>query len=193
MFCIKTIKKLWKKKDALESYNPEVFESVSSGLKYLYTKKLKPLEEAYQFHDLHSPPLQDGDFDSKPLLLVVGQYSVGKTSFIKYLLDRGYPGMRIGPEPTTDCFTAIMHADADLRTGEFEEGIIPGDVVVADSTKPFTALSSIGNVFLSRLQCSMLKHEVLRSVTIIDTPGILSGEKQKLNRGYSFSKVGQQF
>ena len=35
----------------------------------------------------------------------MGQYSVGKTSFIRYVLGRDFPGQRIGPEPTTDRFT----------------------------------------------------------------------------------------
>ena len=42
---------------------------------------------------------------AKPQVLLVGQYSVGKTSFIRYLLGRDFPGQRIGPEPTTDRFT----------------------------------------------------------------------------------------
>lgn len=42
---------------------------------------------------------------AKPQVLLIGQYSVGKTSFIRYLLGRDFPGQRIGPEPTTDRFT----------------------------------------------------------------------------------------
>ena len=34
--------------------------------------------------------------------MLVGQYSTGKTTFIRYLLEQDFPGIRIGPEPTTD-------------------------------------------------------------------------------------------
>ena len=47
---------------------------------------------------------------AKPQVLLVGQYSVGKTSFIKYLLGRDFPGQRIGPEPTTDRFTGAYRS-----------------------------------------------------------------------------------
>ena len=46
-------------------------------------------------------------------MLLVGQYSVGKTSFIRYLLGRDFPGQRIGPEPTTDRFTGEYFYDLD--------------------------------------------------------------------------------
>lgn len=45
--------------------------------------------------------------------MLLGQYSTGKTTFIKYLLETDYPGLRIGPEPTTDKFVAIMHGEQD--------------------------------------------------------------------------------
>lgn len=44
---------------------------------------------------------EDPDFDAKPMILLVGQYSTGKTTFIRHLLERDFPGIRIGPEPTT--------------------------------------------------------------------------------------------
>jgi polynucleotide 5'-kinase involved in rRNA processing len=38
----------------------------------------------------------------RPMVMLVGQYSTGKTTFIRYLLEQDFPGIRIGPEPTTD-------------------------------------------------------------------------------------------
>jgi len=94
----------------------EIYESVSDGLKQLYRSKIKPVEEAYRFGEFYSPLLNDSDFDAKPMVLLLGQYSVGKTSFIKYLLGRDFPGAHIGPEPTTDRFIAVMHGNEDKTT-----------------------------------------------------------------------------
>ncbi len=84
-------------------------ERVVDALKRVYRQKLLPLEEAYEFHVYHSPPLSDADFEAKPMVLLVGQYSTGKTTFIRYLVEQDYPGMRIGPEPTTDKFISVWH------------------------------------------------------------------------------------
>lgn len=40
--------------------------------------------------------------------MLLGQYSTGKTTFIKHLLRTSYPGAHIGPEPTTDRFVVVM-------------------------------------------------------------------------------------
>ena len=75
------------------------------------------INPTYNFNDFVSPHLNDPDFDAKPMVLLVGQYSTGKTSFIRYLLERDYPGIRIGPEPTTDSFTAVMYGENDMCDG----------------------------------------------------------------------------
>ncbi|KAL7834598.1 hypothetical protein SRHO_G00288450 [Serrasalmus rhombeus] len=156
-------------------------QTVTEGLKMLYRQKLFPLEKYYSFSDFHSPSLEDADFDNKPMILVVGQYSTGKTTFIRYLLEQDYPGGRTGPEPTTDCFTAIMHGDI--------QRVIPGNALVVDPNKPFRKLNPFGNAFLNRFQCVHFPSQVLESISIIDTPGILSSSEKRISRGYDFPAV----
>eukprot|EP00127_Corallochytrium_limacisporum_P002458 Clim_evm15s128 gene=Clim_evmTU15s128 len=168
-----------------EERNPFLYSKVVDGLKKLYKKNLQPLEEQYLFHGFHSPLLSEADFESKPTVLLIGQYSTGKTSFIRYILGRDYPGIHVGPEPTTDRFLAVMHGS--------EDRVVPGSAATIQPDKPFRGLARYGASFLSRFQVSEANCPVLEDFTFIDTPGILSGEKQRIGRNYDFTGVIKWF
>jgi GTPase SAR1 family protein len=157
------------------------FDSVATGLQTLYRDKLLPIELDSDFHHFHQPEIPPAYFSSRPLILTIGQYSTGKTTFIQHLLGHDYPNAQIGPEPTTDRFVAVCHGN--------EAQIIPGNALVYDRTLPFTPLSVFGNSFLSRLECARMPNPILEGVSFVDTPGVLSGEKQRLKRGYDFEEV----
>ncbi|KAK2447923.1 EH domain-containing protein [Trifolium repens] len=164
---------------------PNAVTSIVDGLKRLYTERLKPLEVAYRYNDFASPLLTNSDFDAKPMVMLLGQYSTGKTTFIKHLLKCDYPGAHIGPEPTTDRFVVVMSGP--------DERSIPGNTIAVDADMPFSGLTTFGGSFLSKFQCSQMPHPLLDEVTIVDTPGVLSGEKQRTQRSYDFTGVVSWF
>eukprot|EP01125_Pyxidicula_operculata_P001059 TRINITY_DN1093_c2_g2_i1.p1 TRINITY_DN1093_c2_g2~~TRINITY_DN1093_c2_g2_i1.p1 ORF type:complete len:510 (+),score=122.22 TRINITY_DN1093_c2_g2_i1:294-1823(+) len=161
------------------------YPEILKQLKFLYGSKVLEVEKRYLFEEFHAAPLRGADIDAKPMVMLLGQYSVGKTSFIEYLLKRKFPGSLIGPEPTTDRFIAVMHGS--------EDQIVPGNAVSVDAEKPFHGLNEFGTGFLSKFEASMVNVPILNNITLVDTPGILSGEKQRLGRSYDFVKVCEWF
>ncbi|XP_015691650.1 EH domain-containing protein 1-like isoform X2 [Oryza brachyantha] len=159
--------------------------SIIDGLKKSYIEKLRPLEKTYQFDDFVSPLLTSSDFDAKPMVMLLGQYSTGKTTFIKHLLKTSYPGAHIGPEPTTDRFVVI--------TSGPDERCIPGNTIAVQADMPYSGLSSFGTAFLSKFECSQMPHPLLEHINFVDTPGVLSGEKQRTQRSYDFTGVTSWF
>ena len=149
-------------------------------LKDLYTTKLRPLEDKAKYHALREPPLSDAWFEARPMVLLVGQYSVGKTSFIRYLLGRDLKNLHIGPESTTDRFVVVMSGDQQKTT--------PGNALTSQPGTPFHSLRNYGTHFLDKLEAASLPAPILRRITLVDSPGVQAGEKQK-GRGYDFLEV----
>ena len=195
-------------RDILKQQKEDDYKLIVETLKVTYKQKIRPIEEAYAFGELaaavalcgivysnsrvpdnadlfFSPFLEDTDFEAKPMILLLGQYSVGKTTFIRHLLGRDFPGMRIGPEPTTDRFVAVMSGK--------EDAVIPGNALTADASKPFRALDKFGTQFLNRIEAVQCSAKILDSMMFIDTPGVLSGEKQRVGRQYDFGQVVEWF
>jgi GTPase SAR1 family protein len=166
---------------------PMASASIIEGLKAIYRNQIRPLEEAYGF-DLYQGPLTDVDLEAKPIVLVLGQYSTGKTSMLEYLLGGvSYPGSHIGPEPTTDKFMAI--------TSGSTERVVPGHAATAASDLPFTGLAQFGGAFMSKFHVAQTPSSsfLLDNLILVDTPGVLSGDQQRLGRSYDFVKVCEWF
>ena len=160
--------------------------SIADGLAALYVKKVLPAEEAFHYSAFSdSPPLSEADFHARPLVLLLGQYSCGKTTFITHLLRRSFPLAVIGPEPTTDRFCVVHHGHDERST--------PGHTLSTQVALPFTGLTRFGTAFLNKLVGSQLPSELLEHCTLVDTPGVLSGEKQRLERNYDFAAVTRWF
>ncbi|KAL9147297.1 hypothetical protein ABFS82_13G164700 [Erythranthe guttata] len=119
------------------------------------------------------------------MVMLLGQYSTGKTTFIKHLLRTSYPGAHIGPEPTTDRFVVVMNGP--------DERSVPGNTIAVQADMPFSGLTTFGSAFLSKFECSQMPHPLLEHITFVDTPGVLSGEKQRTQRSYDFTGVTSWF
>ena len=117
----------------------------------------------------------------KPLVLVIGNYSSGKSTFINELLDM--PVQRTGQAPTDDSFT-ILTSPVE---GESEEEI-PGATIINDERLPFAPLRPFGERLFSHLRMKKVKSPILENFAIIDTPGMLDSVTEK-DRGYDYLGV----
>ncbi|XP_040212507.1 sarcalumenin isoform X5 [Rana temporaria] len=174
------------------------YTAVLQRLKKLYHSAIKPLELSYKYNELrqyeitayHGRTLADsatdGEITSKPMVLFLGPWSVGKSTMINYLLglEETPHQLYTGAEPTTSEFTVLMHGPK-LKT-------IEGIVMAADSSRSFSPLEKFGQNFLEKLIGIEIPHKLLERVTLVDTPGIIENRKQQ-ERGYPFNDVCQWF
>jgi len=171
--------------DSMGQSTSESDSAVISELKALYKEKLLPIERSCQFHKFNQPEILDSELAAKPTVLLIGQYSTGKTTFIRNLIGMDYPEIHIGPEPTTDRFIAVVHGH--------ETKVIKGNALTGVNELPFSGLSTFGSSFLNKFSAAVVPAPLLKDINIIDTPGVLSGEKQRTSRGYDFAKVSRWF
>jgi GTPase SAR1 family protein len=143
-------------------------------LERLLRGKMAPIFKRYNvsMQDLLTP------LKWKPLVLVIGNYSSGKSTFINELLDM--PVQRTGQAPTDDCFTVLTSPEP----GEIEEEI-PGATVINDERLPFTPLMPYGEKLFAHFRMKKVKSPLLENFAIIDTPGMLDSVTEK-DRGYDY-------
>ncbi|XP_050926715.1 sarcalumenin isoform X6 [Lates calcarifer] len=162
------------------------FTTAMKKLLNIYHTAIKPMEQAYKYNELRQHEVTDAEITSKPMVLFLGPWSVGKSSMINYLLGLHSTSQELytGAEPTTSEYTVIMHGER-FRT-------IEGIVMAADSSRSFSPLEKFGQGFLERLVGIEMPHKLLERVTFVDTPGIIENRKQQ-ERGYPYNEVCQWF
>lgn len=72
--------------DALD----KVAENTLKDLKKIYENAIKPLETLYKYRDLSNRHFGDPEIFSKPLVLLMGPWSGGKSTIINYLTGNEY-------------------------------------------------------------------------------------------------------
>jgi len=151
--------------------------------KQLQTKvkrKLEPLFDRYK--------MDFGGIDAalkwKPIVLIIGNYSSGKSTLINELI--GQHVQRTGQAPTDDSFT-IITSDPGRDDGE-----IPGSTLVSDENLPFGHFRKFGEKLISHICMKRVNCPMLEDMAIIDSPGMLDATSEK-DRGYDYLQVLGEF
>jgi hypothetical protein len=112
---------------------------------------------------------------ARPNVLFLGNHSSGKSSFVNFLLDDAEQAT--GVAPTDDGFTVLLYGDELDAAGPAALDLLPGE---------FAFLRELGDVFLQHLKVKFRRSEILRKVTLVDSPGMIGGAGGEIRRGYDF-------
>lgn len=140
-----------------------------------------PLEQRSFFEHFSAPPVTVEEFEARPQVLLLGQYSTGKTSMVRWLVGTDSRHFDVRPQPSTDKFMAVVHGT--------EERLIEGNAATCLPQLPYQGLTVFGANFLGSFQALVLPAPILQDITFIDTPGVLSGSKQRIGRNYDFASI----
>lgn len=151
--------------------------------KQLQTKVKKKLEPLFGRYKMDFGGI-DATLKWKPIVLIIGNYSSGKSTLINELV--GQDIQRTGQAPTDDSFTIIT---ADNGRDDVET---PGSTLVNDENLPFLHFKGYGEKLISHICMKQIASPVLEDMAIIDSPGMLDATSEK-DRGYDYGQVLGEF
>jgi len=151
--------------------------------KQLQTKVKKKLEPLFARYKMDFGGI-DATLKWKPIVLIIGNYSSGKSTFINELV--GQQIQRTGQAPTDDSFT-IITSDPKVPDGE-----TPGSTLVNDENMPFQHFKGFGEKLISHVCLKQVSCPLLENMSIIDSPGMIDATSEN-DRGYDYMKVLGEF
>lgn len=155
---------------------------VRVALERLINDQLAPIARRYNY----TPQSLNLRTSWKPVVLIIGNYSSGKSTLINEML--GGSVQRTGQAPTDDCFTIITAPDEEVSSPVRVIEEVPGSTVVNDPALPFTGFKKFGNRFMAHILLKKVNSPCLRNLAIIDSPGMLDSVAE-LDRGYDYQEV----
>lgn len=162
-------------------YKDNYKASLEKEMVDIVQEKLSPLALRYRYSDT---PLEKR-IPWRPIVLITGNYSSGKSTFINELI--GCEVQQTGQAPTDDSFTVIAHSeDDDPVTGVRETH--DGRYLLNDPEYPFERLKKYGQRLASHFCMKKVNAPFLKDLAIIDTPGMLDSISEK-DRGYDYQAV----
>jgi EH domain-containing protein 1 len=165
------------------SYRDNFIASLRNEIVDTVARELSPIANHYGFTDV---PLET-NIRWRPMVLIIGNYSSGKSSLINEFL--GGEIQATGQAPTDDSFTVITYDDSVPES----EGIrvteeCDGQSLINDPTYPFTTLRKQGQRFASHFLLKKVNSPFLRDLSIVDTPGMLDSITER-DRGYDYHEI----
>lgn len=117
-----------------------------------------------------------------PVVLVIGNHSSGKSTFINYCVQQRV--QESGVAPTDDGYTVICPGEKDVDQD--------GPSLVGDPNFGFTQLRSFGPAMNSHLRLKIRAGLAMKDLIMIDSPGMIDSPvttHNKHERGYDFQSV----
>ena len=167
----------------MKIYRENYINALRSELLEMVRELLTPVALRYEYSEV---PLET-NIKWRPLVLVMGNYSSGKSALINEFL--GADIQATGQAPTDDSFTIIAFDDKAKPDGKIqvtEER--DGKHLLNDPEFPFESLKKHGQRFASHFRLKRVTSPFLKSLAIIDTPGMLDSITER-DRGYSYQDV----
>ncbi|MCB2149440.1 MAG: dynamin family protein [Deltaproteobacteria bacterium] len=164
-------------------YRDNYITALRTELLEMVSEQLTPVAMRYGYSEV---PLET-NIKWRPQVLVLGNYSSGKSTLINEFLGTAVQGT--GQAPTDDSFTVLTFDESepdgapvrvtDQRDGKF---------LLNDPEYPFETLKKHGQRFASHFKLKKINSPFLKNLAIIDTPGMLDSITER-DRGYNYQDV----
>ncbi len=164
-------------------YRENYINAIRNELRDLVEKCLTPVSLHYGYSEV---PLE-AHIKWRPLVLILGNYSSGKSALINDFLKADI--QKTGQAPTDDSFTILTYDDSSasgntIKTMEERDG----KFLLNDPEFPFESLKKHGQRFAAHFRLKKVNSPFLKSLAIIDTPGMLDSVTER-DRGYNYQDV----